>query len=314
METISIIIAVYNESENVQTLCRTLDEHGLDKPYHLELVFVDDGSVDDTLDQLLAYPFRHVTANVVKLSRNFGSHAAIRAGLSVATGAYSMLFSGDLQEPASLIDSLYEKIQDCYDIVYVEKGETRISTGEIFFSSLYARLIRRFAVSDFPSGGVNNFMMTTKVRERFVANPELNSSVFLQLMDMGFRHTFIVCDYLERVAGKSKWTLSKKIKAFIDSFVAFSFAPIRAVTTLGIALSFLGLLYALFIAVARILDLIPLATGFSTLISVVLIGFGLTNISLGILAEYLWRTLDASRNRPAFIIESVYCQEKESDA
>jgi dolichol-phosphate mannosyltransferase len=304
METISVVIPVYNETENVSALCGTLDAYAEDKPYALSVVFVDDGSVDDTLERLVAYRFEHAKATVVKLSRNFGSHAAIRAGLSVATGEYSMLFSGDLQEPVDLIGRLYEKIHE-YDVVYVEKGATKISAGEHMFSRIYAHLIKKYAVSDFPVGGVNNFMMTADVRERFVAHPEPNSSIFLQLMDMGFRHTFIVCDYLERAAGTTKWTLDKKIKTFIDSFIAFSFAPIRAVSTLGILLSLAGIIYAIFIIVVRVFHIFPLDTGFPTLISVVLIGFGLTNISLGIIAEYVWRTLDVSRNRPVFIIENT---------
>ena len=313
METISIVTAVYNESENVDALCRMLDSHAFDKPYKLELIFVNDGSQDDTLKQLCVWPFEHSTVKILNLSRNFGSHAAIRAGLSQASGDYAMLFSGDLQEPIALVDMLYEKIREGNDIVYVEKGRTKVSASERLFSHGYAHLIRRFAVPNFPSGGVNNFMITAKVRTYFNANQEPNSSIFLQLMDMGFRHSFIVCDYLERAAGKSKWTFAKKVKAFVDSFVAFSFAPIRAVTILGILLSMFGFLYALFILVVRVFNIFQMDAGFPTLISVILIGFGLTNISIGILAEYLWRTLDASRGRPTFIIDEIIVPKQNED-
>jgi dolichol-phosphate mannosyltransferase len=304
-KTISIITAVYNESENVFDLCKVLDEYAAGKPFSLELIFVDDGSRDNTLELLRSYRFVNTAAKIVKLSRNFGSHAAVRAGLSVAGGEYTALFSGDLQEPVGMIGDLYDKIETGYDIVYVEKGETRVSFSERAFSRAYARLMRRYVFNEFPYGGVNNFMITSKIRTLMVENAELNSSIFLQIMDMGFNYTFIKYDYLERTKGKSKWTFGKKIKALIDSFLAFSFAPIRAVSLLGILLSIAGVIYALFIIIVRIFNVFPLDTGFPTLISVILIGFGLTNISLGIIAEYLWRTLDASRGRPAFIIDDI---------
>lgn len=121
---------------------------------------------------------------------------------------------------------------------------------------------------------------------------------------MGFRQESISYKKRERQTGVSKWTLSKKIKLFIDSFVAFSYAPIRFVTIVGIVFFFVGILWTVYIVVRKIFFQ-DLAAGWPALMSILMIGFGITNISLGIIAEYLWRTLDASRKRQVFIIDDV---------
>jgi dolichol-phosphate mannosyltransferase len=302
---ISIITPVFNESENIDSLCSALDDYAFNKPYTLELIFVDDGSKDDSFERIEHYPFKNCKTKLVALSKNFGSHAAVRAGLQQATGKYTMFFSADLQEPVSLIDKLYCKIIEGYDVVYVYKEETQVKKSERFFSHMYATLIRRFAVPEFPEGGLNNYMICEKVRNVLVANVEANSSIMLQVVSLGFKSTSISCKYLQRMRGTSKWTLSRKIKMFIDSFVAFSYFPVRAVSLLGIFLALIGFIYGLYIIIVRLFNLFPFSAGFPTLVSLLLIGFGLTNLSLGVIAEYLWRTLDAARGRPVFLIDKI---------
>ena len=146
-------------------------------------------------------------------------------------------------------------------------------------------------------------MFNAKIRDNLNRHIEANSSIFLQILNMGYRFTLITCNYKERAKGKSKWTLGKKVKLFIDSFVAFSFAPIRFISVLGILLAVLGFLFGLSVVIIRLFHLYPLSLGWPTLVSVLTIGFGITNISLGIIAEYLWRTLDAARDRPVFLID-----------
>jgi dolichol-phosphate mannosyltransferase len=135
-------------------------------------------------------------------------------------------------------------------------------------------------------------------------NIEANSSIFLQILNLGYRQDHVEYQKVSRKAGKSKWTLGKKIKLLIDSFVAFSFFPIRLVSMVGIFFFILGLGWTIFIIARKIL-FDDLASGWPALISILMIGFGITNISLGIIAEYLWRTLDASRKRPVFIIDEI---------
>ena len=121
---------------------------------------------------------------------------------------------------------------------------------------------------------------------------------------MGFKQSFIEYTKDQRKQGTSKWTLSKKLKVLIDSFVSFSYLPIRMVSLVGISFFILGICWALFISVRKLM-FNDLATGWPALLSVLMIGFGVTNIGLGIIAEYLWRTFDVSRNRPVFIVDEI---------
>jgi dolichol-phosphate mannosyltransferase len=147
-------------------------------------------------------------------------------------------------------------------------------------------------------------MFNRKVADEVNKNVEANSSIFLQILGLGFRQESISYKKRERQTGVSKWTLSKKIKLFIDSFVAFSYAPIRFVTIVGIIFFIVGMIWTLYIVIRKIFFQ-DLAAGWPALMSILMIGFGITNISLGIIAEYLWRTLDASRKRQVYIIDEI---------
>lgn len=147
-------------------------------------------------------------------------------------------------------------------------------------------------------------MFSQKVKECLDNNLENNSSIFIQILSLGFKQTNVSYNKRDRVRGTSKWTVSKKIKLLIDSFVAFSFAPIRFVSFIGVLFFLLGIFWTGYIILRTIL-FDDLSSGWPALVSILMVGFGITNISLGIIAEYLWRTLDASRRRPVFIIDEI---------
>ena len=304
MIAVSLVIPFLNEEDNLVELIRQLNEYAKTQEFSMEAVFVDDGSTDSSV-QVIREAISDVPVKLVRLSRNFGSHAAIRAGLTQATGSYTMFFSADLQEPFSMIGEMYSKACEGFDIVIARKAETQISASERFFSNLATALTRKFAMKDYPRGGANNFLFSAKVRDCICQNIENNSSIHMQLVSIGFRKTIIDVSLNKRHKGRSKWTFWGKFKLLVDSFVAFSYMPIRAISLLGILLFISGVLYALWIIVASLTGWVEFDSGFPTLITVLLLGFGLTNFSLGIVAEYVWRTLDASRNRPVFIIDTV---------
>ncbi|MBA7540857.1 putative glycosyltransferase [subsurface metagenome] len=209
-----------------------------------------------------------------------------------------------MQDPVELASILYENIQKGYDIVWAIRERTNIGLFERIFSRLYAKLMKKFVSKSFPYNGFDIVMFNNKVKNMLNQNIEANSSVFIQILMSGFKQGNITYEKQKRRIGKSKWTLSKKVKLFIDSLVAFSYAPIRFVTMVGILFFVFGLIWTSYILI-RTLVLNDLSPGWPALISVLLIGFGITNISLGIIAEYLWRTLDASRKRPVFIIDEI---------
>jgi dolichol-phosphate mannosyltransferase len=147
-------------------------------------------------------------------------------------------------------------------------------------------------------------MFNRKVADALNRDIQVNSSLFLQILSLGFKQDSIEYDKVERKHGKSKWTINKKIKLLVDSFVAFSFAPIRLVTIVGITLFAGGLLFSFYLLMRKVL-FHDLVSGWTMLMTTLSLGFGITNISLGIIAEYLWRTFDAARGRPAFIIDEI---------
>jgi glycosyltransferase involved in cell wall biosynthesis len=301
---ISVIIPFYNEADNIPHLFHALGEffHG-EKLFQAEVIFVDDGSTDNSLDTLKKqeYGFK---GKVISLSKNYGSHAALRAGILNSTGDYVVFVYADLQDPLYLIDRLFSKIQEGYDIVWAARSSSDLGIFEKWFSRLYGVLMRKYTVSTFPANGFDIVMFSKKVAGYLNQNIEANSSLFIQILILGFKQCSISYNKEARKAGKSKWTIRKKTKLFIDSFVAFSYAPIRLVTFIGILFFFIGIVWTIYI-ILRELIIGDLYGGWPTLLSVLLIGFGITNISLGIIAEYLWRTLDSARKRPVFIIDKI---------
>lgn len=302
---ISLIIPIYNEYEGIPYLVQSLNDFFEKNPQlQPEVIFVNDGSKDHSVERLTEMNHVHYRAKIISLSRNFGSHAALRAGISIATGKYICFNYADLQDPLELILQMEEKTKEGNEIIWAHRESTKVSFGEKTFSSVYAYLMKKYAFSNFPEKGFDIVMFDSKVAEQVKNNVEANSSIFLQILGMGFRQASISYKKRERKTGVSKWTLSKKIKLFIDSFVAFSYAPIRMVTIIGIFMFFVGIIWTIYI-ITRKLIYHDLANGWPALMSILMVGFGITNISLGIIAEYLWRTLDASRRRPVFIIDKI---------
>jgi len=305
MIEVSIIIPFLNEAENIPNLAQNLNLLSTNSKLKIELIFVDDGSVDNSNELLSKQKFSSCKTRVIKLSQNFGSHAALRAGILHATGKYMGFIYADLQDPIELIEDMYRiAVKEDKNIVWASRNNTRNSLLETFFSKGYAALMKKYAIKSFPVKGFDVVLFDHKVQQQLNKNIESNSSIFLQILIMGFNQTTIRYDKIERKIGKSKWTITKKIKLFIDSFVAFSYFPIRLVTVCGIIFLIAGVFWSLYIIFLKIFynNLDP---GWPTLISILLLGFGVTNISLGIIAEYLWRTLDVSRKRPVFIIDKI---------
>ena len=299
---ISIIIPFLDEEENVPNLVETLNRYFAEFTPRVEVVFVDDGSTDNSVSLLRNAKHESYSCKIVKLSRNYGSLPALNAGILYASGDITSFLYADLQDPIELVSQLYEKIKKGNDIVWacrnVKKGDKR------FFSKLYAKLMRKYAIANFPENGFDVVMFSTSVKKELNDNIEANSSIFLQILNFGFKQDSIFYDKVERKAGKSKWTFSQKFKLVIDSFIAFSYAPVRMVTVIGIIFSLIGFAWMMFI-IGYTLFIGGLPLGLTATISILLMGFGITNISLGIIAEYLWRTLDASRKRKPFIVDEV---------
>jgi glycosyltransferase involved in cell wall biosynthesis len=303
---ISVIIPFLNEAQNLICFKAAIDDYFINnfKENKLEVIFVDDGSTDDSVKIIKDFGNLNFDVKVIKLSKNYGSHAALRAGIMNANGDYLMFLYADLQDPIELIDRLTEKMNLGNDIVWANRKSTTAPLFERLFSIFYSGLMRKFALSNYPEKGFDVVMFNRKVADALNRDIQVNSSLFLQILSLGFKQDSIEYDKVERKHGKSKWTLNKKIKLLVDSFVAFSFAPIRLVTIVGITLFVGGLLFSLYLLMRKVF-FHDLVSGWTMLMTTLSLGFGITNISLGIIAEYLWRTFDAARGRSAFIIDEI---------
>jgi dolichol-phosphate mannosyltransferase len=298
---ISVIIPAFNEEASLPMLFTALEDFVSSAGFLVQFVFVDDGSSDGTADYLSSHAIDSAEVKLVKLSRNFGAHVALRAGACHADADYCMFYSVDMPEPVSVIAEYFAELDNGNDLVYSRRLGYRGSFG----SRVYSKLVNRFIGLGFPEEGVLGIAFNQKIKRELNRNIEANSSVFFQIFSLGFKRKAIDAQFRERQSGKSKWTLRGKVKLFVDSFIMFSYAPIRAISLIGFALALVGFVWALFIVVMKLIDPEQVEAGWPTLLGILLIGFGVTNFALGIIAEYLVRTLDVARKRPTFVVDEV---------
>ena len=312
MPRISVIIPCYYNEANIPVTSRALIENEALFPEDVEFeyVMVDDGSGDGTVSALLefeaAYPGK---VKVIKLVSNVGSYNAIVAGMEHATGDCNVVITADLQDPPALMRKMYDYWCKGLKLVIANRQERKEGFFKSLFASSFHWLMKRFALSRLPEGGFDYVLFDQMVREEVVKMKEKNTNSLFLMIWMGFDFVSIPYTREERKIGKSRWTMKKKLKLFVDSFVSFSFFPIRAITTLGFLLGIAALLYGVFVVFARFSGLID-AQGWSSLMLVLLFVSSFQMISMGILGEYLWRTLDAGRNRPNYLVEKVYFSPK----
>lgn len=304
----SIIIPAYNEESNVAMLRERLTALFDSTPdYGFELIVVDDHSADATFDLMKAWAQADARVRVIRLSRNFGSHAAFHAGLAECTGDAATFLAADLQDPPELILEMARQWKGGSDVVWAvrtaREGE-RMSVK--LFSRIYYETLRRLALAEMPSQGADFFLLDRKVIDAYLKIPEKNTSFMCMVLWMGFRQSFIPYVKQARASGISKWTLSKKIKLLVDSLVSFSFTPIRMMSLLGVLFGLAGLAFATWVIVARLVGWVAPGTGYAALMTVLLVGFGLIMLMLGVMGEYLWRTFDEARGRPRYIVEDRY--------
>lgn len=302
MSLITIVIPVYNEEENLPIVHERLRQYASGLRHDFEFVFVDDGSSDGSFAILKALAKQDGRVKIVQFSRNFGSHAACFAGLLNARGDACAFLSADLQDPPEMLDEFIGEWERGSEVVIGVRewgaGSSRI------FQKIYYRLVRRFALSNMPEGGTDVFLIDRKVVDAVTAMGEKNTSVFGLILWSGFNQTVLQYRKQERQRGVSKWTLGKKIKLFIDTFVSFSYFPIRTISVVGMAFALLGFVYALIVVANRLFRSVPVE-GWTSLMVVVLVVSGVQLIMIGMLGEYLWRSFDESRKRPQFIIKDT---------
>lgn len=304
MSKISIIIPVYYNSDTLMLLYEDMKAKILGQLGDYEIVMVDDGSGDDSWSVM--NKIRELDGNVkcVKLSRNFGEHAAILAGLSNCTGDCAVTKQADLQEDSELILQMYDKWKEGNKVVLAVREERDEPALKKFFANLYYSIVRSVIDKKMPKGGFDCYLLDRQAIEVLLRLDEKNSSLSLQVLWIGFKSDNVYFHRKDREVGESRWTLSKKIKLVVDSMMSFSYFPIKFMSGLGVVMAILSFIWILEVLIEYIAIGTPVR-GWSTLMCLVLFSSGLILLMLGVLGEYLWRTLDATRNRPVFIVDTV---------
>ena len=303
MKKISIIVPVYYNQDNLLPLYADLKEKVLTKlDTEYELIFVDDGSKDKSYEVMKDLAKVDKNIKLVKLSRNFGEHSALLAGLSQCTGDCAVRKAADLQEPSEVILEMIKKYKEGAKVVLATRADREEPVTQKAFSNLYAFLMRKLALHNMPKGGFDTFLIDRQVIDVVVKMQESNTSLMSQILWAGFETATVPYVRKKREIGKSRWTLSKKIKLVYDSLLSFSYFPIKLITTAGFLSFLIAIILLIVIVYKRITGIIDVE-GYTSIIMIMLMGFGIIMLSIGILGEYLWRTYDAARNRPPYIIE-----------
>lgn len=311
MSKISIVVPVYYNADTLMLLYEDMKEKILGRLGAYELVFVDDGSGDNSWEIMNQIKEKEPAGNVqcVRLSRNFGEHAALLAGLSVCSGDCAVTKQADLQEDSEIILDMYESWKKGNKVVLAVRQQRDENPVKKFFAHLYYVLIHKFVEKKMPVGGCDCYLVDRQVIEVLQRLDEKNSSLTLQVLWAGFRTDQIYFHRRDREIGRSRWTFAKKFKLVLDSMMSFSYFPIRFMSGVGFVFSAAALLLMIEVIVEKYTVGTPIL-GWASLMCIVLLGFGIIMLMLGILGEYVWRALDASRNRPPYLIDEV-CQKEE---
>ena len=292
MKHYTIVIPVYYNEGSIATTFSELKEKVFANNPHLlpEVIFVDDGSGDDSYNKLLALHKKEPDiVKVVKFTRNFGQVSAIKAGLKYMSGDCAIVISADNQDPPELINEmLAAHFNEKYDIVICTRKKREDSLYRRWTSRVFYSAMRMLSFPDMPVGGFDFYLLSKKVAHTLLKNKEATPFFQGQILWTGYRKKIIPYSRRKRQVGQSRWRFNKKITYMLDGVLSYSFFPIRLVSLTGLIVSMCGFLYATWIFFAGIFGMTSVR-GFAPIMIVILILGGIQMIMLGIIGEYLWR-------------------------
>lgn len=303
---LSIVVPVYRNEANISRLLEEMDRIAAASPLPLELVLVVDGSPDRSLALLRAsLAGRRFTSVLASLSRNFGSFNAVRCGLELATGDFVVVLAADLQEPADLALAFLDILrEDKADLVF----GTPTTRSDPWFDRTSSRLFwaayRRLVLPDVPPAGVHTFGCTKAVRDTLIALREPTTNLVALLFWVGFRRVYVPYDRQQRQGGRSAWTLARKLRYGLDSMFSFTDLPIRLLLLVGLLGTATAVVLAIGLLAASLDGQITVPGYVPTLLVVTFFG-SISSLGLGILGQYAWLILQATRGRPSYVIERV---------
>jgi glycosyltransferase involved in cell wall biosynthesis len=269
---------------------------------HWEIVFVDDGSTDRTVHAIKALRERDPRVRCVRLSRNFGSHVAIAAGLDHAEGDLAVVLAADLQDPPEVIEDLVAKWREGYEVVWAAREAREDPLMRKLFARVFYGAIVRTALPSIPRTGTGSFCLIDRaVIEAFKRFPERNRLTFGIIAWSGFSQTQVPYERAQRHAGSSKWSFGMLVKTAIDTFVSFSYVPLRFISYFGFVVSVLAFLFGIYVGIDYVVNGTGLR-GWPSLMGGILFFGGVQMLTLGIVGEYIWRISEESKRRPLYLV------------
>lgn len=303
MSKLSIIIPVYQEEKNIPELHQRLSAAAKRVSPDYELIFINDGSKDGTIQELKKLSIADNQTFYIDFTRNFGHQIAVSAGLDRCRGDIVVIIDGDLQDPPELIPELYQKYMEGYDVVYARRKERK---GEGVFKKMTAaafyRILRRLTSVDIPIDTGDFRMIDRKVVDALKEMKEQNKFLRGQIAWLGFRSAEVLFSRDKRKHGKTGYSLKKMIHFALDGITSFSNVPLQLVSRLGIIVSFISFLIILYALYSHYFLKETLSGWTSLIISTTFIG-GVQLISIGIIGEYISRINKNILNRPLYMVK-----------
>lgn len=306
-EKISIIVPCYNEQESLphfyKEITRVVKEM---KNIDFEFIFVNDGSRDNTLDEIKKLAVKDKRIRYVSFSRNFGKEAAMYAGLEYSVGDYVAIMDADLQDPPSLLPEMYNYLKkDGYDSVATRRvsrvGEPPIRS---FFAKKFYKLINKISKAEVVDGARDFRLMTRQMVNAIINMKEYNRFSKGIFGWVGFKTKWLEYENIERVAGVTKWSFWKLFIYAIDGIIAFSTAPLALSSLFGIIFLFISFILIIFVVVKTLIFGDPVA-GWPSLVCIILFISGIQLFCVGIIGQYLAKTYLETKNRPIYIIKET---------
>lgn len=302
---ISVIIPVYFNEGSIQKTYEVLNHEVFNEfpDLKFEVIFIDDGSKDGSFEEIQEIQAQNKSIKVIQFSRNFGQVAALYAGYEVANGKGILNIAADLQEPVNLlIEIIGSFIREEAPIIVGQRIDREESYYRKMTSKFFYMMMRKLSFSNMPDGGFDVALISKEVKDKIMELNESNPFWQGQILWTGFPVKFISYARQKRNIGKSRWTFSKKIKYLLDGVLNYSYAPLRFFSLIGIISFLLGIFYSIIIVFQYIFWGTPFV-GWAPLMIIILLFSGMQLLVLGLIGEYLWRTLEQTKNRPKFIIK-----------
>ena len=303
MEKISIVVPAYNEEESIPYFYEEINKEFKELKQELELIFVDDGSKDKTLDVIKGLT-KDKRVKYISFSRNFGKEAAMWAGLNASTGDYVTMMDSDLQDPPSLLKEMIRLIkEEGYDIVgtrrVTRKGEPVIRS---FFARMFYKIINKMSKVEMVDGARDFRLMTRQVVNSVLSLKEYNRYSKGLFSFVGFKTKWLEYENIQRVAGETKWSFWKLLLYAIDGIVAFTTIPL----TIAIAIGFIFCLIAFIMIIVVIVKTLAFGdptTGWPSLACIIFMVSGIQLLCIGVIGEYLSKMYLEVKNRPIYIVK-----------